>query len=164
MRRSLLILFAGVVASAVLCFGVYRLTGHWCAEHLVRSTDDLDWLRMEFRLGDAEIARIRELHDGYLPQCQDFCDRIAAKKGEVAEALGTGTNITAAVEQKLTEVATLRVQCQVAMLRHFVEVSRMMPPEQGRRYLAEMRRLTLGSHEQMEQRMSGDAPPAHGHH
>jgi hypothetical protein len=131
MRRSLLILFAVVVASVALGFGVYRLTGHLCAAHLVRSTDDLNWLRTEFRLSDAEMARIRQLHDGYLPQCQDFCDRIAAKKREVAEALGTGTNITTAVEQKITEVATLRAQCQAAMLRHFVDVSRVMPSEQG---------------------------------
>ena len=37
------------------------------------------------------------------------------------------------------------------MLRHFHRVSETMPPEQGRRYLAEMRRLTLdlGGHAAM---------------
>jgi len=164
MRRSLLILFAVVVASAALCFGVYRLAGHLCAAHLAHSTDDLDWLRTEFRLSDAEMARIRDLHQGYLPKCQEFCDRIAAKKREIAATLSSDTNLTTAVEQKLSEVASFRAQCQAAMLRHFVEVSRVMPPAQGKRYLAEMQRLTLGSHEQIEQRMSGDAPPAHGHH
>ena len=164
MRRSLLILFAVVVASAALAFAAYRLAGHLCATHLAHSTDDLGWLRMEFRLGDAEMARIRDLHQGYLPKCQEFCDRIAAKKREVAAILGTETNLTTTVEQKLSEVASLRAQCQAAMLRHFVEVSRVMPPEQGKRYLAEMQRLTLSSHEQIEHRMSGDAPPAHGHH
>jgi hypothetical protein len=164
MRRSLLILFALVVASAALCFAAYRLAGHLSAARLAHSTDDLDWLRMEFRLDDPEMTRIRDLHNGYLPKCQEFCDRIAAKKRAVAEALGTGTNLTASVEQKLTEIAALRAQCQAAMLRHFVEVSQVMPPEQGKRYFAEMHRLTLGSHEQIEHRMSGDAPPAHGHH
>jgi hypothetical protein len=164
MRRSLLILFAVVVASAALCLGFYRLTGHWSAAHLARSTDDLGWLRTEFRLGDAEMARIHDLHQGYFPKCQEFCARIAAKKREIAATLGTETNLTTTVEQKLSEVASLRAQCQAAMLRHFVEVSRVMPPEQGKRYLAEMQRLTLGSHEQIEHRMSGGAPPAHGHH
>ena len=164
MRRSLLILFAVVVASVALGLGAYRLAGHLCSTHLVRSMDDLGWLRMEFRLGEAEMARIRDLHQGYLPKCQEFCDLIAAKKREVAAILGTETNLTTTVEQKLSEVASLRAQCQAAMLRHFVEVSRVMPPEQGKRYLAEMQRLTLSSHEQIEHRMSGDAPPAHGHH
>ena len=40
------------------------------------------------------------------------------------------------------------------MLQHFAEVSQTMPPEQGRRYLAEMQRITLGLHEQTEQSMS----------
>ncbi len=40
------------------------------------------------------------------------------------------------------------------MLAHFYEVSQAMPPEQGRRYLAEMQRLTLGFHEQIENTMS----------
>jgi hypothetical protein len=163
-RRSLLILFAVAVASAALCFGAFTLAGRLCAVHLAHSTDDLEWLRMEFHLADAEMARIRELHNGYRPQCQAFCDRIAARKRELAEALGSGTNLTTAVEQKLAEVAALRAQCQAAMLQHFVEVSRVMPPAQGKHYLAEMQRLTLGNHEQIEHRMSGDAPPAHGHH
>jgi hypothetical protein len=165
MRRSLLILLAVVIATTALCFGVYTLAGRLCAAHLAHSTDDLEWLRLEFRLADAEIARIRGLHNGYLPKCQVFCDRIAAKKREVAEALGTtGTNLTTDVEQKLAEVAALRAQCQAAMLRHFVEVSLVMPPALGKQYLAEMQRLTLGAHEQIEHRMSGDAPPAHANH
>jgi hypothetical protein len=45
------------------------------------------------------------------------------------------------------------------MLDHFAAVSRAMPAEQGKRYLAEMQQLTLGAHEQTEHSMSGD----HGH-
>ena len=46
----------------------------------------------------------------------------------------------------------------------FTDVSRAMPPEQGRRYLAEMQRLTLGSHEQVEHSISNPEGHAHGHH
>jgi len=82
-------------------------------------------------------------------------------------ALTASTNaITPRVEQKLGEVAALRARCQAGMLRHFQEVSQAMPPEQGRRYLAEMQRLTLGFHDQFEQGMSpANAPaPKHEHH
>jgi len=37
-----------------------------------------------------------------------------------------------------------------------------MPPEQGRRYLAEMERLTVGAHEQTEQTMSEHTGHMHG--
>ena len=163
MRRPLLILAAMLIAGAAVFFGGQRLAAHWCAKHMARPTDDLAWLRLEFRLNDAELARVRKLHDGYLPKCREFCERIDARKRELQAVLASGTNTPAAIERKLIEIGTERAQCQAAMLQHFRQVSQVMPPEQGRRYLAEMQRLTLGFHEQIEHTMSSDAPSPHGH-
>lgn len=163
MRRPLLILAAMLVAGAAVFFAGQRLAAHWCAQHTGRPTDDLAWLRLEFRLNDADLARVRQLHDGYLPKCREFCERIDARQRELQAVLASGTNAPAALEQKLIEIGTLRAQCQAAMLQHFHDVSRVMPPEQGRRYLAEMQRLALGFHEQIEHSMSSDAPRPHGH-
>jgi len=63
----------------------------------------------------------------------------------------------------LIELGELRAQCQAQMLERFMEVSRAMPPEQGRRYLAEMKRLTLGFHDEIEQSMSESAGHEHHH-
>lgn len=164
MRCPLLILAAMLLAGAAVFFGGQRLVAHWCAEHVARPTDDLDWLRLEFRLTDADLARVRQLHDGYLPKCRDFCERIDARKRELHAALVAGTNAPVAIEHKLVEIGTLRAQCQAAMLQHFREVSQVMPAEQGRRYLAEMQRLTLGFHEQIERTMAPGAATPHGHH
>jgi hypothetical protein len=60
------------------------------------------------------------------------------------------------------ELCELRARCQLEMLRHFVEVSQAMPPDQGKRYLAEMQRITLGFHEQIEQSMSHSGEHEHG--
>ncbi len=154
----------GVLAAGVAVFvGSYSASQRICASHLGNPADDLDWLRQEFHLSAAEMARIRELHEGYLPKCAEMCGQIAAKKSELDQALAGATNVTAAAEQKLAELAALRARCQAQMLRHFFEVSRAMPPEEGRRYLAEMQQLTIGSHEQTEQSMSGSAGHVHGH-
>ncbi len=131
---------------------------------MTRPADDLSWLRDEFHLSDAEMARIQKLHEGYLPKCAGMCAKIAAKKTELETALGGTTNINPVAQQKLAEIAALRAQCQAQMLQHFNEVSQTMPPEQGRRYLAEMQRLTLGFHEQTEQSMSESAGHEHHHH
>jgi hypothetical protein len=93
-----------------------------------------------------------------------MCGQIAAKKQELDEALAGATNISPVARQKLTELAVLRSQCQAQMLQHFIQVSEVMPPEHGRRYLSEMERLTIGSHEQTEQTMSAHADDAHGEH
>ena len=164
MRRAVVILI-GVLAVAVAIFGGSYFLAQWlCARHMSNPADDLAWLRLEFRLSDIEMAQVRKLHNGYLPKCGEMCAKIAAKKREVDQALAGATNVNAAVEQQVMELCELRAQCQLQMLRHFAEVSQVMPPEQGRRYLVEMQRLTLGFHEQIEQSMSGSAGQAHGHH
>ncbi len=164
MRRSLLILLAMLLAGAVVIGTSYLLARRICVRQLAASTDNLAWLRGEFHLGEAEMQRIRQLHDGYLPRCHENCARIAAKKKELLAELDQAEGMTPAARQKLGEVAALRAECQANMLAHFYEVSQAMPPEQGRRYLAEMQRLTLGFHEQIENAMSPDASSPHGHH
>ena len=160
MNRSLIILLGALALAAAVFAGSYFVSQRACVTTMTRSADDLSWLRDEFHLSDAEMARVRQLHEGYMPQCAKMCALIAAKNTEAQTALGGGTNVTAQAQRKLTELGELRAQCQAQMLRHFIEVSQAMPPEQGRRYLAEMKKLTLGFHEEIEQSMSDHA----GHH
>jgi hypothetical protein len=164
MKRPILILAVAAVLGITLLAGSYLTAQRWCSRQLASSADELDWLRQEFRLSDAELARVRELHDGYMPKCMEMCQRIAAKKSELEAVLAGTTTLTPAAEVKLQELGALRAECQTHMLRHFAEVSQAMPPEQGRRYLAEMQRLTLGFHEHLEQSMSKSADHDHGHH
>lgn len=163
MKRPLLILVIAVLAGSALFASSYLMSRRVCQTCGEKSTDSLAWLREEFHLGDAEMARMHELHDGYMPKCANMCAQIAAKKQELDAALAGATNITEVAKQKLTEIAILRAQCQAQMLQHFATVSQAMPPEQGRRYLAEMQKLTLGTHEQMEESMSGDTGHEHHH-
>jgi len=164
MRRSLLILLAMLLAGVAVFFAGNRIAARLQMRHMAQTTDDLAWLRMEYRLSDAEMSRVRGLHQGYLVVCSNYCERIEARKRELQTALSAGANGPQTLESRLAEIGQLRAQCQVAMLQHFREVSQVMPPEQGRRYLAEMERMTLGLHEQMESRMSHDASSPHGHH
>ena len=155
MRRSIF-LIAGVVSFAALVFAAcYFAAARVRVGQSSDSTDELAWLRVEFKLSDAEMARVRQLHEGYMPKCEEMCARIAAKNRELNEALGASAQFTPALEQKLGEVAALRAECQGHMLRHYYEVSHAMPPAQGARYLAEMKRQTLGLHAQQEQAMTG---------
>jgi hypothetical protein len=164
MRRSLLVVLAVLMASAALVGLSSAVTRRLCAQHLVNPADDLAWLHREFRLGNAEMQRVRQLHEGYLPKCRELCERMAARKKQLQAALQAGPGFTPDAERIISELAALRAQCQTQMLRHFYEVSQAMPREQGLRYLAEMQRLTLGFHEQVEQAMAGEAPAPHGHH
>jgi small-conductance mechanosensitive channel len=160
MNRSLVILLGALALAAAVFTGSYFVSQRACVSTMTRSADDLSWLRDEFHLSDAQMARVRQLHEGYMPQCAKMCALIAAKKAELQAAIGNGTNVTAEAQRKLTELGELRAQCQAQMLQHFFTVSQAMPPEAGQRYLAEMKKLTLGFHEEIEQSMSDHA----GHH
>jgi len=162
MNRSLVILLGALSLGAAIFAGSYFVAQRTSVMCCTKPADDLSWLRDEFHLGDAEMTRIRELHEGYLPQCGEMCAKIAAKKIELEAVLGSGTNLTAEAQAKLTELIALRSQCQAQMLQHFITVSQTMPPAQGQRYLAEMKRLTLETHDQTEHSMSGE--PGHEHH
>jgi hypothetical protein len=163
MNRSIILLLGALALGAAIFAGSYFAAQRASIMCCANPTDDLSWLRSEFHLSDAEIAHIRQLHEGYLPKCAELCAQIAARKQELASVLGDSTNLTAEARTELDEIAALRAQCQAQMLQHFAAVSQAMPPEQGRRYLAEMQRLTLGSHEQTEESMSGDTDHEHHH-
>ena len=164
MRRPVLILVSLFLSGIILAGVSYLAAKRMSCSGSAGSGDDLAWLQKEFRLTDAEMARIRPLHDGYLPKCHEMCERIAAKQRELHEVLSQAPGSNEVIQVKLGEVAALRAQCQMQMLAHFREVSQAMPAEQGRRYLEQMQRLTLGSHEQLEKSMAPANQPAHGKH
>jgi hypothetical protein len=164
MKRSPVILLLALLTGVAVFAASFKVAQRVCTKCMANTADDLDWLRQEFQLSDAELARVRALHEGYLPKCAEVCQQIAAKRLQLESALTGTTNLSSDAEQKLTELAALRVKCQTQMLQHFVQVSQAMPPEQGQRYLAEMQRITLGFHEQIEETMSHSADHEHGHH
>ena len=163
MNRSLIILVGALALAGAIFAGSYVAARHTTMACCSTPADELSWLQTEFHLSNAEMAHIRELHDGYKPKCAEICAKIMAKKSELDTVLSGSTNVTAEAQTKLNELAALRAQCQAQMLEHFVAVSRAMPPEQGQRYLAEMKQLTLGDHEQFEQSMSGETGHEHQH-
>jgi hypothetical protein len=139
---------SGALMLGLLVAGLIFAVSYWTAARFqaTRSqpADELDWLCHEFQLTDTEVARIRRLHEGYKPQCEAMCARIAAKNRQLQSLLGGATNVNSEIEHTLAEVAALRAECQAQMLRHFQDVARSMSETQGARYLAEMQRLTLG--------------------
>jgi hypothetical protein len=136
MKRGLLILALGVVGAVVAYCCVY-LMGTAKPRAMMQSPQpELAWLKHQFNLGDAEFKRISELHAGYLPQCKERCLRIDELDNKLSEVLTSATQVTPEIEKLLNERAQMRATCQAEMLKHFFEVSRTMPPEQGRRYFA----------------------------
>ena len=161
MTRSLVIVLGALALGAALFAGSFFLSQRVCMA-CEAPPDHLAWLQKEFHLNAAAMARIQKLHENYLTQCNAMCRMVAAKKQEVAAALNNATNVNPVAERKLAELAACRAQCQSRMLQYFVDVSQVMPPAEGRRYLAEMQNATLGLQGKNQQITS--QPAGHEHH
>jgi hypothetical protein len=142
MKRGFLILALGLAAAVVAFCCVYRIATATPRALLQSAQPELAWLKHEFHLGDAEFQRISELHAGYQPQCMEHCRRIESLNAALSTALADATQVTPEIVKLLDERARMRSTCQAQMLKHFFEVSRTMPSEQGKRYLAWVRDIT----------------------
>lgn len=149
MKRGVFILVFGL-AMAVAAYACIYFACTSSARNLERSNQpELAWLKEEFHLSDVEFKRISELHAAYLPQCADMCRKIDAQNERLRTLLAATNQMTIEIESVIAESARLRGACQRNMLRHFFDVSRTMPDEEGRRYLAWVQKRTFLSGNEM---------------
>ena len=104
---------------------------------------ELAWLKSEYHLSDAQFAEVVRLHDAYKPKCAEMCRRIDEQNARVQKLLAATNTVTPEIKQALAQAAQLRAECESAMMQHFYEVSRAMPSDQGKRYLAWVQSETL---------------------
>jgi hypothetical protein len=151
-QKGVFILLLGLAVAAG-AYGCVFLLCTSSARHLEQSNKpELAWLKEEFNLSDSEFKRISELHAAYLPQCAEMCRQVDAQNQRLRALLAATNQMTAEIQSAIAESARLRGQCQRNMLEHFYQVSRTMPPAQGRRYLEWVRDRTCPANEGM---MSG---------
>jgi hypothetical protein len=136
MKRALIILMGGLLLALAAYGGIYFACVTPNRELLRSQTPELAWLKTEFKVSDTEYQRIVGLHATYRSQCMERCQLIAKKNEEFKNLVAKEQTITPEIETNLAESAQIRLECQKAMLKHCLEVSQSMPPEQGRRYLA----------------------------
>ena len=152
MRKSWLILLVGVVLGTAAFSGFYYLGTAPCRTMMHEPQPELAWLKQEFKLSDAEFARITALHEAYLPRCAERCRVIEEQNSKLKELLAKDGTVTPEIQNLLSDRAKVRAQCEAEMLKHFQEVSRAMPAEQGRRYLDWVQEQTILRAQAMEAR------------
>lgn len=142
MKKGLLILGLGLAIAVGAFVCAYAMKTSGAQASAVDGEGELLWLKEEFKLSEGDFAKALKLHKEYLPACERMCAKIAKANGELSEMVLKSSEVTPEVNAKLGEIGKLRQECQAQMLSHFYAVSRTMPEAQGRRYLAEMQKLT----------------------
>jgi len=165
MKKSILILLLGCLLGGAGFSGFYYFGTADCRWMMNEPQPELAWLKKEFKLSDAEFARISQLHAAYMPQCAVRCQHIGAQNQKLRELFAQSTNVTPEIQALLTERAKTRADCEAEMMKHFLEVSRTMPPEEGKRYLAWVEEQTFlhgrGMGERHRSEKAGQTPDEH---
>jgi hypothetical protein len=112
---------------------------------LQESGGELEWLRREFALTDAQFAAVSKAHHEYAPVCEQMCARIAEANARAERLIRANRTVTPEVSAALEEIATVREECRAAMLGHIYAVAAHMTPEQGGRYVEMMKGRVLES-------------------
>jgi Spy/CpxP family protein refolding chaperone len=143
MKRHWLILSGGLLLAVAAFACVYLVATAPMRSVSGSERPALVWMQREYRLTDAQFARLCALHEAYRARCMEMCRRIDEKNTQLEALLSATNSVTPAVKQALAEAAQIRAECQAGMLEHFYAVAQTMPPEQGRRYLEWVQRETL---------------------
>jgi len=152
MKRGTTILLLGLLLAVGAFTGFYYAGTASCRNLMREPQPELAWLKKEFNLSDAEFTRITELHEAYLPRCRERCQRIEEVNAKLQQQLAEAKAVTPEIQGLLAERAKMRADCEAEMLQHFLQVSRTMPPEQGRQYLEWVEEQSSLRGQGMEQR------------
>jgi hypothetical protein len=160
MKKGTLILLIGLVLGSGAFAAFYYRGTAWCRNAMREPQPELAWLKKEFHLSNAEYTRVVRLHEAYLPECAKHCLVIDEQNRKLRQLLDRASAVTPEIQALLVQRARTRADCERDMLKHFVEVSRTMPAEQGKRYLAWVEQQTYLNGSDMERRMSNRAQPS----
>jgi uncharacterized membrane protein len=131
-----------ITVALVLAFGGY-FTYYRCAtaptQAMLSGPDgEMEWLRNEYHLSDAQFWRIREMHREYAPKCDLMCQKIAKANERLEQLIKANKTFTPEVDAAMNDCVTVQAECRRALLAHVYAVSAEMSPEDGARYLQMM--------------------------
>jgi len=129
MRRTV----AFLVLIVAVATGAYGLTYYYGSSR--QPEDQWTWLRREFDLNDAQLARLHALQAAYQPVCAGHCRRIMAAQEHLADLAGAGRKNTPEYLATLGEWEAIKRECNAATFKHIEAVAAVMAPAEGRRYL-----------------------------
>lgn len=96
---------------------------------------EIQWMRGEFGLGDADFEKVMALHLAYVPRCDALCLAVSESGRRVAELAASAPAMTEALADAINEDERVRAECRKALLAHLYETAAAMQPEAGQRFL-----------------------------
>jgi len=130
----------GAFAAAVIAFCGTNFFGTRDLREIAKAPNgELEWLRQEFHLTDAQFAKIATLHSAYTPVCNEMCRRIMEANSKLDRLVSEKREVTPELEAAIQEAGSVQEDCHKQMLAHIYQVSAQMNPADGQNYLRLMK-------------------------
>jgi len=130
----------GAFAAAVIAFCGTNFFGTRDLREIAKAPNgELEWLRQEFHLSDAQFAKIATLHSAYTPVCNEMCRRITDANSKLDRLVSENHEVTPELEAAIREAGSVQEDCHKQMLAHIYQVSAQMNPADGQNYLRLMK-------------------------
>ncbi|MGC4071326.1 MAG: hypothetical protein QM760_02165 [Nibricoccus sp.] len=138
MKRTLLILLLGLAGGLGAHFGWLSYAG--APRHTADLGAQLAWMRTSLKLDDAQLARIRALHEQSAPRLQALAAQVEGLRGELAafeHARQTEGRIDFLEFARFVEERRrIDRECALSTERLVAEAAGVMTPSQREQYLS----------------------------
>ena len=141
-RPEFWLLFAliGALAAGVIAFyGCNFFATRDLREMAAALNGQLEWLRMQFHLSDAQFKKIEALQSAYTPVCDEMCRRIMEANSKLDRVVSENRGVTPELEAAIRDTGSVQEECRKQMLAHIYQVSAQMNPADGQNYLRLMK-------------------------
>ncbi|MDF1754521.1 MAG: periplasmic heavy metal sensor [Verrucomicrobiales bacterium] len=133
MRKALSIL--GVIALSFVTYCViHRSITVEARAALLSDCPELIWLKREYSLSADQFEKIQALHNRHDVECKELCRALSATQKGLQAVIITEPLGSASVQSALASWRDQQAVSQDSILKHMMDVSREMDPEQGKRY------------------------------
>src|ERR1700693_1694496 len=90
-------------AAAITFWGINFFDTRDLRQMAAAPNGELEWLRQEFHLSDAQFKKIADLQSAYAPACNEMCQRIMEANSKLDRLLSENREITPEVEASIKE-------------------------------------------------------------
>jgi hypothetical protein len=136
------------LAALVLAFAALVFSAFWITRESVDLapgesglTLGMAWLKREYQLDDATFERVTDAHRRYFRECEKRCHELEDVNNHFLSEVRSPTKPQSDLDAVQLLQESICHDCRLAMIEHVHEVASLMPPEKGRRFIADVRNV-----------------------
>jgi len=134
MVRNFAIVLIGLMLLTSVYAGVYRYITLDSEEAMTTDRPELEWLRREYQISDAQFTEIQRRHEAHDVICKKLCLGLVEARKKLDAAIAGSPEMGSGVVDALAAWSHQREICREAAIEHMYSISSVMEPDQAVRY------------------------------